>query len=113
MGDIRARLQAQGCTIEDDKALRAGIARECKVMERFAMIRKELLAERHLTEGALAQISEADEEVVRLHREGVERMLQDALGGLSPILPGVEIPSELTEERLIGIHQDMLQLKLA
>lgn len=110
--DIREKLKARDAEVPNDRALRSEMARQCQIAERFGSIREELLAERGVTEEAVARLSEDDAEAVRQHREGVEKMLEEALGGILPSMLGVVVPADITVEKLLGYHMEMLQLKL-
>lgn len=111
--DIRERLRKAGQEIPDEQAFRAQLAQECEVAGRFEKIRKEVLAERGLSEESITRVSEEGADVVRAHRQAVGNMLEDALGGLAPMMPGVQIPTELSEKALLQIHEEMLQLKVS
>jgi len=111
--DIRERLRKAGQEIRDEQAFRAQLALECEVAGRFEKIRKEVLAERGLSEESITRVSEEGADLVRAHRQAVGNMLEDALGGLAPMMPGVQIPTDLSEKALLQIHEDMLQLKVA
>jgi len=111
--DIRERLRKAGQEIHDEQAFRAQLAQECEVAARFEKIRKEVLAERGLSEESITRVSEEGADVVRAHRQAVGNMLEEALGGLAPMMPGVQIPAELSENALLQIHEEMLRLKVA
>merc|ERR1712061_895752 len=53
-----------------------------------------------------------DVEAMRLHREGVKTMLDEAMGGHLPSPPGVTVPSDFTAEKVLLIHADMQKHKL-
>lgn len=110
--DIRERLRKVGQEVQDEQAFRSQLALECGVAQRFEKIRKEVLAERGLTEESITRVSEEGADVVRAHRQAVQSMLEDALGGLAPMMPGVQIPTELSEKALLLIHEEMLRLKV-
>lgn len=110
--DLRERIKAGGHEITDDAALQGEIARQCQVAMRFAKIREDILTERGISEDAMARLSEADAKTLEGHAEGVGKMLTEALQGTPPSLPGLQIPAELTEKRLLEVRAEMMRLKL-
>merc|ERR1712137_1506675 len=49
---------------------------------------------------------------VSQHAAHIEVMLNDALGGVTPLCPGVKIPEELTEAVLIQIQSEINKMKI-
>ena len=44
--------------------------------------------------------------------EDVRTMMREALSGIQPMLPGLEIPPELSRARLLEIYEEMQQAKI-
>mmetsp|Transcript_100164 Transcript_100164/g.238853 ORF Transcript_100164/g.238853 Transcript_100164/m.238853 type:complete len:264 (-) Transcript_100164:71-862(-) len=109
--DVRQQLEAQGIQV-DDTQLRQELAQECRISERFEKVQAEVLASFGCSSDTLATITEESAEVVRMHAEGVRQMMKDALGGVPPMLPGIELPAELSQERLLKLHGEIHDLKI-
>ncbi|CAJ1337644.1 unnamed protein product [Effrenium voratum] len=89
-----------------------GILRSGRISERFEKVQAEVLASFGCSSDTLATITEESAEVVRMHAEGVRQMMKDALGGVPPMLPGIELPAELSQERLLKLHGEIHDLKI-
>ncbi|CAE7323703.1 unnamed protein product, partial [Symbiodinium necroappetens] len=88
------------------------LAVECRISEKFRKIQAEVLKSFGCSEETAATVTNGTAEEVRSHVEANKQMLADALGGLPPVLPGVEIPEDLTQERLLELYSKVQTLPL-
>jgi len=102
--DVRAQLEAQGVRVNDEQLSR--------IAERFKAVQAEVLAAFGCSEDTIATITDESAEEVKQHAEDVKKMMREALGGVTPILPGVEIPTELSEEKALELYGEMQELKI-
>lgn len=109
--DVRSQLEAQGRVVNDEQ-LRQELALECRIGERFKAIQAEVLASYGCSEETVATITDESAEEVQRHAEGVRKMMKDALAGIAPVLPGLNIPPELSEEQVLKLYSEMQQLKI-
>lgn len=103
---IRKKLETQGMAF-DDEQLRAQLLAQCQVMKAFKAIQEEVVKAYDMTEeevmSAQEHLAKVDKEVAEL-AEGFQTMLNDALGGVMPMMPGVVVPTALNEEKVLEIH---------
>eukprot|EP00434_Breviolum_minutum_P004106 symbB.v1.2.003617.t1/scaffold203.1/size271217/9 len=109
--DVRAQLEAQGVRVNDEQ-LRQELALECRIAERFKAVQAEVLAAFGCSEDTIATITDESAEEVKQHAEDVKKMMREALGGVTPLLPGVDIPPELSEEKALELYGEMQELKI-
>lgn len=109
--DVRSQLQAQGVRV-DDEQLRQELAVECRIAERFKAVQAEVLTSFGCSEETIACVTDESAEEVKQHAEDVRKMMKEALGGVQPMLPGIEIPPELSEDRVLEVYSEMQTLKI-
>lgn len=101
---VRPKLIAGQVDISEER-LREQLARQCKVFEKLQMIQNEVALKfgisPHEIEDMQSQASQ-DPDVLSFS-SGFRAMLEDALIGLSPILPNARIPEGLSEEKALKI----------
>lgn len=100
--DVRSQLQAQG----------QELAVECRIAERFKAVQAEVLTSFGCSEETIASVTDESAEEVKQHTEDVRKMMKEALGGVQPMLPGIEIPPELSEDRVLEVYSEMQTLKI-
>lgn len=100
--DVRSQLQAQG----------QELAVECRIAERFKAVQAEVLTSFGCSEETIASVTDESAEEVKQHAEDVRKMMKEALGGVQPMLPGIEIPPELSEDRVLEVYSEMQTLKI-
>jgi len=109
--DVRQHLKGNGVHI-DEEQLRKELAVECRISEKFKKIQGEVLKSFGCSAETVATVTNGTAEEVRSHVEANKQMLADALGGLPPMLPGIEIPEDLTQERLLELYSQVQTLKI-
>lgn len=109
--DVRNKLAGSKQSVPDD-VLRSELARQCQVDERLHALMAELLQEYNVSQEDFARLLAVDATAADQHREEVDKMMQEALGGNLPVLPGLDIPAELDQERVLKLYGDTLSLKL-
>jgi hypothetical protein len=110
-GDGKAALSLSSI---DEEWLKAEISRQCQVRQKMQTIEKEVLLQEGCSETdfAFAQRYFRDNQEVRRHVQGTQLMLQEALDGKDPVLPGFEIPEDLHDDALVAIHSEIRELEL-
>ncbi|CAE8597119.1 unnamed protein product [Polarella glacialis] len=105
---VRTKIEANRVDITEDK-LREQLARQCKVFEKLQQIQTEVAGQFGLTASALEELQQraSEDPEIESFSAGFRTMLEDALSGLSPILPNVTIPEELTEEKALKIQAEV------
>jgi len=111
-GKVRLNLQASSVEITEDK-LQPQLSRQCQVFEKLQTIQAEVAKQFGCSpeDVQILQNRAARDRQVRIYEEGFKTMLSDALAGILPVLPNVEIPKGLTEEKALEIQAEVYALE--
>lgn len=106
--------EAKGTAEADDEWIKQEICRVCQVAEKMQAVEQAVLLQEGWTAAALADARTRfrDNVEVRTFLEGTQKMLADALSGVEPILPGFQIPSDLTDDVLVEYRCEIQQHEL-
>lgn len=109
---VRGKVEASNIEITDEK-LREQLVRQCKVFERLRDIQAEVASKFGCTPEDMEAMQRhaAHDAEVRAYADGFKVMLNEALGGEAPVLPNVQIPAVLTEEKALQIHAEVHTLE--
>lgn len=101
---VRIRIEENKVDITDEK-LREQLVRQCKVFERLAEIQSEVSSQHGISTEDLQELQQthAGDEGIRGYVQGLNSMLDAALGGTMPIMPNVKIPAALGEDKVLKI----------
>mmetsp|Transcript_99914 Transcript_99914/g.287120 ORF Transcript_99914/g.287120 Transcript_99914/m.287120 type:complete len:288 (-) Transcript_99914:59-922(-) len=109
---VRSKIREQNVDITDDK-LREQLSRQCQVYGKLRDMYAEIAKRAGVSLDELQELQRrhsADPEV-HAYTEGVQKMLDTALGGVMPVLPNVQIPPALTEDKVLEILAEVHDLE--
>ncbi|CAJ1355510.1 unnamed protein product [Effrenium voratum] len=110
---VRAKMEASQMSIAE-QTLQEQLLKQCQVFEKLQQIQKEVASSNGLTEEELERMQEQDQDPeVQSYAEGFRAMLEEALQGLSPVLPNVKIPEALTHDTALAWQMEAQDLEAA
>lgn len=110
---LRHQLDQDGSQF-NDKVLRQQLGREFQLAERFQAIERDVMEFFKFDKQSFRNLQDRHRDLpeVSQHADQIEVMLNDALGGVTPLCPGVKIPEQLTEAVLLQIQSEINKIKI-
>lgn len=109
---VRTKMEANRVEIGEGK-LREQLARQMQVFEKLADIEAQVASKFSMDPVSMQQLQKrsAEDSTIRKLAEEFRTMLEDALGGVTPILPGAPQPKALTEEKALAVLAEVQALE--
>lgn len=108
---VKQKVDARRATAEvaDDDWIKQEIVRQCKLAERMQILEKEVMSEQGVSQEDMIMATHRfrDHKQAAAYEQCIQAMLNDALGGLEPILTEVDACISLSDDNLTQLQTEL------